>query len=170
MILTDYFRSERDTTWDFAIQSGVKHGVIRLPEDGNFDYTDASHWSSLVRRFTDFGITPVAIDPMPNELRQKVVGKREKRLSIVFSKRVTKITSHRSECIERRGATIFSEGENPTPATKKKSRVSGFFFCTFHFFLFTLHFSLNLPRDFSREEIKEKRKEKVVFLPLVEKH
>ena len=78
MILTDYFRSERDTTWDFAIQSGVKHGVIRLPEDGNFDYADASHWSSLVRRFTDFGITPVAIEPMPNELRQKVVGKREK--------------------------------------------------------------------------------------------
>ena len=171
MILTDYFRSERDTTWDFAIQSGVKHGVIRLPEDGNFDYTDASHWSSLVRRFTDFGITPVAIDPMPNELRQKVVGKREKRLSIVFSKRVTKITSHRSECIERRGATIFSEGENPTPATKKKSRVSGFFFL--YFSLFSFHsslFSKSPTRLFQRRDKREERKEKVAFLPLVEKH
>ena len=79
MILTDYFRSERDTTWDFAIQSGVKHGVIRLPEDGNFDYADASHWSSLVRRFTDFGITPVAIEPMPNELHDHIKAGDEKR-------------------------------------------------------------------------------------------
>ena len=79
MILTDYFRSERDTTWDFAIQSGVKHGVIRLPEDGNFDYADASHWGSLVRRFTDFGITPVAIEPMPNELHDHIKAGDEKR-------------------------------------------------------------------------------------------
>ena len=47
---------------------------------------------------------------------------------------------------------------------RKKSRVSGFLFL--HFSLFSFHFSLNLPRDFSREE----RKEKVAFLPLVEKH
>ena len=38
MILADYFRSERDTAWDFAIQSGVRYGVIRLPEDKKFDY------------------------------------------------------------------------------------------------------------------------------------
>ena len=72
MILTDYFRSERDATWDFALQSGVRHGVIRLPEDGKFDYGDRSHWESLCKRFTDFGIKPVAIEPMPNELHDHI--------------------------------------------------------------------------------------------------
>ena len=72
MILTDYFRSSHDATWDFAIQSGVKHGVIRLPEDGKFDYSDSSHWATLVKRFTDYGITPVAIEPMPNELHDHI--------------------------------------------------------------------------------------------------
>ena len=38
MILTDYFRPSHDLTWDYAIASGVSHGVIRLPEDGKFDY------------------------------------------------------------------------------------------------------------------------------------
>ena len=72
MILADYFRPQHDTTWDFAIASGVKHGVIRLPEDGKFDYADKSHWDALVKKFTDFGITPVAIEPMPNELHDHI--------------------------------------------------------------------------------------------------
>ena len=33
MILTDYLRSSPDATWTIAAQCGVKHGVIRLPED-----------------------------------------------------------------------------------------------------------------------------------------
>ncbi|MBQ9783991.1 MAG: mannonate dehydratase [Clostridia bacterium] len=66
MILTDYFRSTPDATWDFALQSGVRHGVIRLPEDAAFDLTDASHWKTVHKRFTDFGITPLVIEPMPN--------------------------------------------------------------------------------------------------------
>ena len=72
MILSDYFRSEHDTAWGFAIASGVRHGVIRLPEDGRFDYADKSHWDALVKRFTDFGVTPVAIEPMPNELHDHI--------------------------------------------------------------------------------------------------
>ena len=72
MILTDYFRSEHDMAWDMAIASGVKHGVIRLPEDGKFDYADRSHWETLVKKFTDFGVTPVAIEPMPNELHDHI--------------------------------------------------------------------------------------------------
>ncbi len=72
MILTDYFRPDHDTTWDFALASGVRHGVIRLPEDGKFDYADGAHWRALVKRFTDFGITPVAIEPMPNELHDHI--------------------------------------------------------------------------------------------------
>ena len=31
LIQTDDFRSEHDITSDFAVQSGVKHSVIRLP-------------------------------------------------------------------------------------------------------------------------------------------
>jgi len=79
MILADYFRSERDATWDFALQSGVRHGVIRLPEDGKFDYSDRSHWETLCKRFIDFGIKPVVIEPMPNELHDHIKAGDEKR-------------------------------------------------------------------------------------------
>lgn len=72
MILTDYLRSEHDITWDFALQSGVRHGVIRLPEDAAFDITDRSHWDTVYRRFTDFGITPLVIEPMPNALHDHI--------------------------------------------------------------------------------------------------
>ena len=72
MILTDYFRSERDATWDFALQSGVRHGVIRLPEDKDFDLGDLSHWETVYKRFTDFGITPLVIEPMPNALHDHI--------------------------------------------------------------------------------------------------
>ncbi len=72
MILTDYFKSTRDATWDFALQSGVKHGVIRLPEDEAFDITDAAHWQTVHKRFVDFGITPLVIEPMPNELHDHI--------------------------------------------------------------------------------------------------
>lgn len=85
MILSDYFYSKHDLTWDIAVSSGVRHGVIRLPEDGGFDYGDASHWETLVRRFTDFGITPVAIEPMPNELHDPIKAG----------------TAKRDECIEK---------------------------------------------------------------------
>ena len=52
MILTDYFKSERDLTWNYALQCGVKHGVIRLPENNAFDITDFSHWQDLYGKFT----------------------------------------------------------------------------------------------------------------------
>ena len=72
MILTDYFRSERDLTWDYALQCGVRHGVIRLPEDEKFDICDPSHWETVYRRFTDFGIRPCVIEPMPNALHDHI--------------------------------------------------------------------------------------------------
>lgn len=72
MLLTDYFRSTHDLTWDIGIQCGVKHGVIRLPEDDAFDVTDKSHWQEVYKRFTDFGITPVIIEPMPNALHDHI--------------------------------------------------------------------------------------------------
>ena len=72
MILTDYFRSEHDITWDYALQCGVNKGVIRLPEDKNFDITDFSHWISVKKKFDDYGIKPVIIEPMPNELHDHI--------------------------------------------------------------------------------------------------
>ena len=72
MILTDYLRSTPDATWDFALQSGVRHGVIRLPEEEAFDLTDKSHWQTVYQRFTDFGITPIVIEPMPNEVHDHI--------------------------------------------------------------------------------------------------
>jgi len=72
MLLTDYFRSERDATWDIGRQCGVKYGVIRLPEDKAFDLTDKAHWQDVHKRFTDFGITPVIIEPMPNAVHDHI--------------------------------------------------------------------------------------------------
>ncbi len=72
MLLTDYFRSNYDVTWDYAKQSGVSHGVIRLPETKDFDLTDKTHWQTVHKRFTDYGITPVIIEPMPNEVHDHI--------------------------------------------------------------------------------------------------
>ena len=66
MILTDYFRSAKDITWDYAKQCGVNHGVIRLPETDSFDLTDATHWQMVYDNFTNYGITPLIVEPMPN--------------------------------------------------------------------------------------------------------
>ena len=72
MILTDYFRSEKDITWDYAKQCGVNHGVIRLPERNDFDLTDKSHWQTVYKRFTDYGIQPIIIEPMPNAVHDHI--------------------------------------------------------------------------------------------------
>lgn len=72
MILTDYFKSRHDLTWDYAKQCGVEHGVIRLPEDNDFEITDFSHWKAMYEKFDNFGIKPVVIEPMPNELHDHI--------------------------------------------------------------------------------------------------
>lgn len=59
-------------TWDYAKQCGVEHGVIRLPEDSDFDITDFSHWEKVYKEFVDFGIKPIVIEPMPNELHDHI--------------------------------------------------------------------------------------------------
>ena len=66
MILTDYFRSNKDITWDYAKQCGVNHGVIRLPETESFDLTNAAHWQNVYDNFVNYGITPLIVEPMPN--------------------------------------------------------------------------------------------------------
>ena len=79
MILSDYFYSKHDLTWDFAVQCGVSKGVIRLPEDEEFDITDFSHWKQVHKGFTDFGIEPIIIEPMPNSLHDHIKSGDEKR-------------------------------------------------------------------------------------------
>ena len=72
MILADYFRSKKDITWDYALQCGVTNGVIRLPEDGEFDLADKSHWQTVYDNFKNYGITPIIIEPMPNEVHDHI--------------------------------------------------------------------------------------------------
>lgn len=79
MLLTDYFRYPKDATWDIAKQSGVEHGVIRLPETGDFDLTDKSHWQTVYDGFMDYGLKPVIIEPMPNELHDHIKAGDKKR-------------------------------------------------------------------------------------------
>ncbi|MBE6704664.1 MAG: mannonate dehydratase [Ruminococcaceae bacterium] len=72
MLLTDYFRSQKDITWDLALQCGVTHGIIRLPEDDGFDLTDKTHWQTVYDNFKNYGITPVIIEPMPNAVHDHI--------------------------------------------------------------------------------------------------
>ncbi|MBQ3865992.1 MAG: mannonate dehydratase [Clostridia bacterium] len=71
MLLTDYFYSDRDATWDFALASGVRHGVIRLPER-DFDPGDFSQMRAVYDRFTAAGLRPVVVEPMPNALHDPI--------------------------------------------------------------------------------------------------
>ena len=79
MILTDYFRSNKDITWDYAKQCGVNYGVIRLPETDTFDLTNASHWQEVYDNFTNYGITPLIVEPMPNCVHDHIKAGDEKR-------------------------------------------------------------------------------------------
>ena len=126
MILTDYFRSTKDLTWDIAKQCGVDKGVIRLPETKDFDLTDKSHWQMVYDRFVNYGITPVIIEPMPNEihdhiksgdrLRDESIEKAIKMLPIMRSLGIETICFNwmahigwlrtRSDIIERGGALV----------------------------------------------------------------
>ena len=72
MILTDYFRPTRDLTWDYALQCGVRHGTIRLPETPDFDPADRSHWRAVVERFREAGIAPLVVEPLPNALHDHI--------------------------------------------------------------------------------------------------
>lgn len=72
MILTDYFRSSRDVTWDYALQCGVTHGTIRLPETPDFDPADRGYWRAVVERFRSAGISPLVVEPLPNALHDHI--------------------------------------------------------------------------------------------------
>ena len=79
MILADYFRSTPDSTWEIGRQLGVRYGVIRLPENEEFDPSVREHWLPVYKRFTDYGIKPIIIEPMPNALHDHIKAGDEKR-------------------------------------------------------------------------------------------
>lgn len=79
MILTDYYRSKPDLTWQIGQQLGVKHGVIRLPDDAAFDPANRNHWIPICERFAEYGIKPLVIEPMPNILHDHIKAGDEKR-------------------------------------------------------------------------------------------
>ena len=79
MLLTDYFRSTPDLTWDIALQCGVHHGTIRLPEDDAYDVTSLSHLRDVTDRFRSRGIEPLIVEPLPNELHDHIKIGDEKR-------------------------------------------------------------------------------------------
>lgn len=79
MILTDYLLCEKNIQWVYAKQCGVNYGVIRLPETSDFDLTNQTHWEEILRKFNDFGIKPVVVEPMPNCLHDHIKIGDEKR-------------------------------------------------------------------------------------------
>ena len=72
MLLTDYFRSQRDATWDIALQCGVKYGTIRLPEEDAFELSSLSHLRAVTDRFCAAGSTPLVLEPLPNKLHEHI--------------------------------------------------------------------------------------------------
>lgn len=72
MILTDYYRSTPDATWEIGRQLGIRYGTVRLPEDADFDLTCAEHWQRVYDRFMDAGIRPIIIEPMPNAVHDHI--------------------------------------------------------------------------------------------------
>lgn len=78
MILADYFRYPHDDSWDFAKASGFNYGVIRLPDDPNFDFTSYDAIKKIYDDFVSFGITPIIVEPMPNQLWDHVKAGDEK--------------------------------------------------------------------------------------------
>lgn len=72
MILADYFECRKSLQWDLSRQAGIRHAVIRLPEDPEFDVTSESHWEKIGERFSSFGLTPVAVEPIPNRIYESI--------------------------------------------------------------------------------------------------
>lgn len=68
MILADYFRYPYDDSWNYAKASGFTNGVIRLPDDPNFDFTNFDNIKKIYDDFKSYGITPIIVEPMPNQL------------------------------------------------------------------------------------------------------
>lgn len=72
MILCDYFNSKPDLCWELSPCCGVSHGVIRLPEDKDFDVTSSEILKTVCDRFRAHEITPLVVEPLPNSLHDHI--------------------------------------------------------------------------------------------------
>lgn len=72
MILTDYFHSTPSLQWDYAKQIGVRHATLRMPDDPAFNFTDENQWRNVFDRFGEFGVKPIVLDPLPNQLHDHI--------------------------------------------------------------------------------------------------
>lgn len=72
MILSDYFLSSPSLQWQLAKQLGVNHAVVRLPEDPEFDMTNAVHIKTVAEQFKNAGIAPLVVEPMPNSVHAHI--------------------------------------------------------------------------------------------------
>lgn len=72
MLITDYIADPKSIIAEYAVQCGVKHAVIRLPDDGLFDFASREHWKALYDDYSAAGLKPVAVEPLPNSLHNEI--------------------------------------------------------------------------------------------------
>ncbi|MDY3302844.1 MAG: mannonate dehydratase [Clostridia bacterium] len=53
--------------------------ILLWSDTHDFDIEDISHWQKVYHSFTDFGIKPIIIEPMPNNLHEHIKIGDEKR-------------------------------------------------------------------------------------------
>ena len=79
MLLSDYFYTDTTLQWKLAKQLGVNHGVIRLPENPEFDITNRAHMKEVADKFKALGIQPLVVEPMPNSVHDHIKRADDKR-------------------------------------------------------------------------------------------
>jgi mannonate dehydratase len=79
MILADALRPRADRTWDYAIQTGVRHAVIGTPWNppgqtpaDTFDLTSYSDWKALYDRYESRGLKPVVVEGAPEPVHESI--------------------------------------------------------------------------------------------------
>lgn len=72
MVLSDYLIPEIGRQWELAKQVGISHAIVRLPEDDAFNMTDPEHIREVTKRYTDYGMHPIVVEPMPNSVHNHI--------------------------------------------------------------------------------------------------
>jgi len=87
MILADFLKTPPDRTWEYAVQTGIKHAVIGVPQNTDFDITNFSHWQTLYDKYVSFGLTPVVVEGAPepaHESYKRADENRDKSIDMVL--------------------------------------------------------------------------------------
>lgn len=72
MILTDYLLPAPSLQWQYASQAGVRHSVLRLPDDDTFDLTDLRAWERICSPLAKQDLSPLVIEPLPERLHRHI--------------------------------------------------------------------------------------------------